>query len=86
VAQGAARGVVAVAQAGDTGERGADASPQRHGIGAQELGGGAVQDGARVAGAAGVEDGEQFGAEADDERLALGAGAVAGQGLDQTVL
>jgi hypothetical protein len=33
---------------------------------------------------AGVEDGEQFGAKADDERLALGAGAVAGQGLDES--
>jgi hypothetical protein len=39
-----------------------------------------------VAGAAGVEDGEQLGAEADDERLALGPGGVAGQGLDQAVL
>jgi uncharacterized protein YndB with AHSA1/START domain len=52
-------------------------------LGAQQLDGGIVQGRPR---AAGVEDGEQLGAEADDERLALGAAAVAGQGPDKAAL
>jgi hypothetical protein len=45
-----------------------------------------VQDGAGAAVTAGVEDGEQLGAEVDDERLAFAAVGIAGQGLGEVAL